>query len=923
MKRVLFYLFFSNSLFAQSEYHFDILTDINSNTKDAQIISVQNMSDKAIILHSDRDYNTGIVTLRLWKSDGTNIENFASSNLFSDYTYYAKPTIIDNHIFFYVGNNAAGNGLYKAKLDSPTVIKVADISENPTLVKFNSKYYYCNDSQHEDGRLYYYNENTNQSTEIQGANLEFYNPTGLTVANNRLFFTAERGPILAFQPYKRELWVSDGTNAGTYRVKEMEKPISRKLGKMGNRVIFEGYDNDNRSLFISDGTQAGTYAFRNIISTNSYTTVNGIYGSGDKAFLLLNESYSNQIWVTDGTDANTKFIGYYKSVGFWENDEIASKDGFIFFTDNSGRLFKSNGESPILLKNLSIEQEYSQEKFKMVHNPFDNNLYFTLSSSFYKTDGTNSGTHIISDKQVLSPNRWENIPFAIASNNVLAYTTPKNNTNLGREIYKISSDTIKVLKDLDSTTKSADIQFLLNSMGKSYFLATDKEATYKKVFETDGTSEGTKNAEIGYLGTYFHFITLKSDLFLLENQNLLKINFTTRDTSLIKRFPNYITQTKPIRIKDKFYFIVLGGTYNDKQLWVSDGTLTGTKLIKNFELDSFQNIATNNDQLYIFTKSNNIISIWGFIDENSSLIFLKSINANDILATYPNFRNNLGFLTNLTGGMELWVTDGTTNGTTKIHEFNSSLNLTTRDIYFTDNFYFYSIYTPGVSTKVWKSNGTSQMLILDLPDAIYNVVDYCLCDGNVYFGLNKNQNYFKSFLYKYDIVNNETTFIDTTGKFAFNYYKNFYCVNNQLYFSAYGNNNEYNKQFLYTSNGTSSGTKDIISLENRPNYYNSVRGGNIFPLNNHELLISVNDKFYDFEWFTFRKCDHHQTISGYTSDSKIKSTNTFINSSEKLIGESRVYYFAPQSITLNSGFSVDSHSIFKAEIKNRQCTNRQ
>src|SRR5262245_35420111 len=82
-------------------------------------------------------------------------------------------------------------------------------------------------------------------------------PSDLTPVNDRLFFVAEDGI------HGRELFVSDGTTAGTALVKDIfPGPTSsqiRFLTPFGNRVVFTADDGAHGfELWITDGTASGT-----------------------------------------------------------------------------------------------------------------------------------------------------------------------------------------------------------------------------------------------------------------------------------------------------------------------------------------------------------------------------------------------------------------------------------------------------------------------------------------------------------------------------------------------------------------------------------------------------------------------------------------------------------------------------------------
>ncbi|RFS16817.1 3-coathanger stack domain-containing protein [Emticicia sp. C21] len=921
MRKVLLLLLFSNALVAQPSFHFDLLKDINTQTNDSRIISIQNAGDKAIVFQADRNYNDETYKLRLWKYNGLKMENFASSDLFGKYSSFTRFISIDDYLFFYgtANDGSANNGLYVAHLNSPHIKKVASARQLGDIVKFDNKIYYTAGTDYSSGKLFYYNEITNESVEIQGGTQSFKNPTYLQIINNQLFFTA----LAADQYNRNELWVSDGTSAGTRKVKEegVTGSIYDNKTRLGNRIIYEGYNNSGVYLFISDGTEAGTYAFRNVLSFDNSPSpsviINDLYSFGDKVLILLTNRQETQIWITDGTDANTKFMDTYRGLGLLDNGQLAIRDGFIYYTNWAGELIKTNGTTRTVIGN-----GFPQDT-RMVYNSHDNCLYYLLSGKIYKTDGLS--ITMVTDKMTSVS---EPILYTLSANKIIACFNPSNSSKYGKELYTVTEDSIKIVKDLDSTTKGTRTEFLLNAQGKSYFLAYDNlDSTYRKVFETDGTAEGTRGAEIGDLGYYYNFIAFKNNLYLLRNNQVRKIDFATGTYQVITSYSGSLTTQKTVQTNNKFYFLTSDNSIYGGQLWESDGTAEGTIPIREFnQSDRYMGIAVYNQQLYIFNGTNTGTKILKYTSGISSPTLVKSINIYGIMRTYANFRGKLAFIASISGGVELWTTDGTEAGTNRHYYLPFSSNSNLEKIYFTNSHYYYSDYTfSDGKIKVYKSDGTTAgtVAIFDVSNATSDIKDFCQCNNEVFFGLNQEEYYGKSFLYKHNPVNNTTTQIRETEEIVpTNVYKNFYCANQQLFFTTYGGGWREDKKKLYTSDGTQTGTKSILLLEKKQEdeYY---RDGVLYPLNDDELLMKTDDRFYGVEWFTLRKCDNPTNLTGTTADSKIQSSSTFLESSEKLTGDGRVYYFAPKSITLKAGFSVDNSSVFRAEISNRPCSFRQ
>jgi len=131
----------------------------------------------------------------------------------------------------------------------------------------------------------------------------------LVEAAGKLFFqtrTVIQGDI------QIDLWVTDGTSAGTQVVKQIEKgpatfDIHSSLPFLGKL-----YFSHKKSLWSSDGTAAGT----NIVKTIDVTNVigDGAIGAisainGRLYFLATSDLTGREPWISDGTAAGTSLLG--------------------------------------------------------------------------------------------------------------------------------------------------------------------------------------------------------------------------------------------------------------------------------------------------------------------------------------------------------------------------------------------------------------------------------------------------------------------------------------------------------------------------------------------------------------------------------------------------------------------------------------
>jgi len=133
-------------------------------------------------------------------------------------------------------------------------------------------------------------------------------PITIVVAGNLAYFAADDGTN------GTELWVSDGTEAGTRLVKDAQPGGSSSptgIVAQGSLVYFRGLNAQTGGvdLWRSDGTTAGTFVVRDL-SANSYGNgVVEIKVAGSHVFFTATTAAEGLgLWHTDGTSAGTTFL---------------------------------------------------------------------------------------------------------------------------------------------------------------------------------------------------------------------------------------------------------------------------------------------------------------------------------------------------------------------------------------------------------------------------------------------------------------------------------------------------------------------------------------------------------------------------------------------------------------------------------------
>ena len=104
-------------------------------------------------------------------------------------------------------------------------------------------------------------------------------------------------------------------------------------------------------LWRSDGTEKGTYMIKDIVPGSASSNIIDITISGGKIFFsATNEFYLQEIWITDGTEQGTQQVIDLLNFGSSNPSYLTDVNGVLyFFTDDAGyglkasRLWKTDG----------------------------------------------------------------------------------------------------------------------------------------------------------------------------------------------------------------------------------------------------------------------------------------------------------------------------------------------------------------------------------------------------------------------------------------------------------------------------------------------------------------------------------------------------------------------------------------------------
>lgn len=671
-------------------------------------------------------------------------------------------------------------------------------------------------------------------------------PANLTPLGNVVYFTANDGA------HGAELWISDGTAAGTTLVKDINPGSAgsnpSNLITVGSTLFFTASDGASGvELWKSDGTAAGTVLVKDINPGTIGSNPGYLTGVNGTLFFRASDGASGaELWKSDGTAAGTVLV---KDINPGSADSgpsnLANVNGTLFFRATDGasgvELWKSDGTAAgtLLVKDINPG---SAGSYAAKLTNVNGTLFFVATEptggvELWKSDGTAAGTTLVKD---IVPGSSGSSPGNLTNVNGTLFFAALDTTS-GNELWKTDgteSGTVRV-KDIAPGIALSNPNNL-TAVGLSLYFTANDGIAGNELWKTDGTPAGT---------------VLIAD-----------INAGAGSSD-----PGNLTI-----VGGTLYFSASNGI-SGRELWKSDGTAAGTVLIKDIRTGS----ASSNPSNLIFTNG----TLFFTADGGASGIELWTLTVGNVVTMGPQMvadvnsalaigsspdnliaiGNTLYFTANDgVHGNELWKSDGTAAGTVLVKDINPG-SPDSKPQYLT-NFngtLFFSADDGVNGNELWKSDGTESgtVLVKDLqPGNHYddktktfvpyssNPYELTVAGGKLFFAGDDGVSGVE--LWKTDGTGQGTVLVkdidDTANYGSYPYYLT--NVNGTLYFRAYDFDHG---DELWKSDGTEAGTvlvKDIFTGTYYDTRFHATYANSAFPY----YLTNVNGTLY----FTAQDADH-------------------------------------------------------------------
>jgi ELWxxDGT repeat protein len=400
--------------------------------------------------------------------------------------------------------------------------------------------------------------------------------------NGTLFFVANDGG------YCRELWKSDGTEAGTVLVKKIRQdnkmPWISYLTNVNGTLFFAANDGANGSeLWMSDGTEAGTHMVTDIwdglggSGPCELTNVNGalFFSANDGNYY---PNHGRELWTcsTSGVACRVADIYVDPDANSGWPVELTNANGVLYFTatdkNHGSELWKSSGGVTCMVKDTYAGSSWhGPDQITAVGDRvFFIGLSDACGNELWVSDGSAAGTYMVEDVRPGTSGTPYNLT---AVNGTLFFT--ENDGVHGGELWRSdgTSDGTFMVKDILPGAGSGannSPKSLIDVDGTLFFVATDGVHGFE-LWKSDGTEAGTVMVKDIALGGAESSPT-----------NLTNVNGT-------------------------LYFTAYDSTHG-RELWKSDGTEAGTVLVMDINPtgDSYAYNLTNVNGTLYFTATDGV-----------------------------------------------------------------------------------------------------------------------------------------------------------------------------------------------------------------------------------------------------------------------------------------------------------------------------
>ena len=599
----------------------------------------------------------------LWVTDGTAVGTKEILGFSNQYTYIYSSVILNSKLYFAVRDvdTLSAAVLWQSDGTVEGTIIVKDLIPGYDGININyptaagDKFYFqARENTMNSDWVLWVSDGTADGTKVlkNSNNENLISPYKFTALGDTIYFSARASS----NTYGVELWKSDGTSAGTQLVKDIyvdgtSGSYPEYLNSVGDNIYFRANDGTETALWVTDGTTEGT----KILHAMNYSYPDDYIALAEKVLFSFNaDKKGEELWISDGTTVGTTLLKDINQVSTssleldTEFVKIGDKRYFVKYEileRGTPSLWVTDGTTAGTLSLGNYNDIYLHSSVE-----FDGKLVILVGNSddytLKITDGTVEGTLDIAT--------YDSAEEGIVSIGDKFFFTAYD-SSLGDTLH-MSDGTVNgtgVFRGPNDDTYY-DARYLTTVEDKLFFSYYVNNTGAYRMYVTDGTAAGT---------------TILID----ENSTISFSDFTASNGVLYFSASENYTNTASLAPSRAAVAPVMGINHGN-ELWRSDGTVEGTYLLKNIANDdagiasSYPEDLTNVNGTLYFKARNSVYGeeLWRSDGTESGTVLVKDIREGDAGSSptmIASVENELYFKAYTGNDYELFMTDAETDFT--------------------------------------------------------------------------------------------------------------------------------------------------------------------------------------------------------------------------------------------------------------------
>jgi ELWxxDGT repeat protein len=425
----------------------------------------------------------------------------------------------------------------------------------------------------------------------------------ITTLGSKTFFTRDTG-----------VWVTDGTTGGTTRLKSFELtgqigsgspfPSLSIIGSIGNSIWVTGDVNpvlgiDQTAIWHSDGTTSASLNLNPTDRIKTYSTL------GDRLFFTKTQ-VSGNLFIANNSSANPTQVDLSSKIP--EIDRIFTQNNALYLWGKEGntlKLWKSDGSlggtSEIgTFKKLQLWDAYYPAAYNGESLASNGQSYFLAEDlggrqGLWRTDGTATGTQFLKSITVAPLSTYNS-----SSINLSLKADPSGKSYLTLSAYDSRTNSYETsLWETDGTTagtkqlttdglrdardRQSAVNFRLETILNTTYLRQTSgyihEVGITKLWSIESLKGGSLTPSLTINeGDRVEFFDLNGKTYFAGDRGLWSTDGTALGTSRIS--PALVSNYKPVKVVGNKAIAILDTATYGREVWQSDGTESGTKLLK-------------------------------------------------------------------------------------------------------------------------------------------------------------------------------------------------------------------------------------------------------------------------------------------------------------------------------------------------------